>query len=211
MKDKYNLRERKKAILKLNMIEALNKELYHKRFEDIKVKDLCYTLNISEVTFFNYFSMKEELLNYMMLVWNYKRELRIHREGRLNGLKGIYKIFEDISSTDNARPIMLAFISYYMKLEERPLPLVLNDCEKWLIDEQDAIEVMSLNDQFKTYILQAQSEGDLCKALDVDAYDELLSSIYFGGPVISHMTGKPLKEVFKSNLDQLFERGDGHD
>jgi AcrR family transcriptional regulator len=64
------LRERKYARTKLTIMEAAIGRLESRSFEDLSVKELCETAQVSEATFFNYFPRKSDLLTYTDQIWS---------------------------------------------------------------------------------------------------------------------------------------------
>ncbi len=200
----FGLRERKKAQLRLDLLSALLKALKTTPFEAIKVKELCDQVSISEVTFFKYFEKKEELLQYYMMVWNYKRALGFLKEKRPQGIDGIYRLFDDIASTDNVQHIMNTIVGYVTKLTERPQVVELSDCEKWLINKKLQTDTPeSLNNQLAHNLKEAIDAGQLPSDIDIDKYLLLLATIYYGGPIVSHLTEGNLKAIYKEQLDLI--------
>lgn len=52
-----------KALLSISLItEAFIREMHHKKYEEISVKDLCQAADVSRQTFYNIFRTKEEVL-----------------------------------------------------------------------------------------------------------------------------------------------------
>lgn len=202
----YGLREKKKAQLKINLIETLIEELEHNTFDEIKVKTLCSKVGISEVTFFKYFEKKEELLQYYMQVWNYKREITFESNCRQEGIEGIRQIFADISATDNVVNILNSVSTLISRSKEKPKQIVLTPCEMWLLnDEKNPTMVpMGLSEQFMIHLEQAVVNGSLSSDLDLLAVDMILSSLFYGTPLIAHATGQNLASLYSSHLDLLF-------
>ena len=64
------LRERKSARIKLALLDAALERMLKRPFAEITVKELCEAVEISEVTFFNYFHAKNELLRYYLRLWS---------------------------------------------------------------------------------------------------------------------------------------------
>ena len=62
----FGQRELKKAKTKLECLKAMHILSKNKSFKDIKAKDIASAVAITEMTFFNYFKTKEELLLYYM-------------------------------------------------------------------------------------------------------------------------------------------------
>lgn len=205
MTKEFGLRERKKAMLKLNIVETLIKELENKDYDAIKVKDICAVVNTSEVTFFKYFEKKDELLQYYMLIWNYRRELRIAKSGRLEGLSGIRGIFEDIAATKNVVTILNTLLTFIARSKVKPKVLSLTDCEKWLIDDSTTdIDVLDLSAQFTLHLKEAQAKGELEPTANLTDLQLLLSSLFYGGTIISHTTGIDLLEHYAHSMEIIF-------
>ena len=87
-----SLREKKQAILKLKILDTFDEKLKTKALTDISVKEIAKELDISEMTFFNYFGSKKEVLVYFIELWSL--EMQMHIEG-LEPLEAIYCIFEE--------------------------------------------------------------------------------------------------------------------
>ncbi|MBI9103498.1 MAG: TetR/AcrR family transcriptional regulator [Spirochaetales bacterium] len=205
MTKEIGLRDKKKGLLRLEILETVTELMKENHFEDIKVKEICSMVNISEVTFFKYFKKKEDLLLFYMLVWNYRREMSIARLVREQGKIGIYSIFHDTASTELALEILLAFITYVSKLTERPAGLVLEDYEKLLLfDMGEIITPLSLDDQIVMHLQEAVDSGELPKEIDIHKTNNLISSIYYGTPLVAHMTGISLEKLYIENLDNIF-------
>ncbi|MGL1890879.1 MAG: TetR/AcrR family transcriptional regulator [Spirochaetaceae bacterium] len=194
----FGLRDEKKGILKLRILETTLKLLKKRDFDKIKVKDICKIVNTSEVTFFKYFVKKDEILQFFLQVWNYKRELNISKNGRQFGKDAIYKIFSDICETDQPTKIMLTIYNYISHLKERPKTLVLKDYEKYLIDNENRLEyILTLDDQIIKHLKEAKEDN-------IEEKAKLIGAIYYGTPLISHITREPLGELYIKNLDLLF-------
>ena len=86
------LRERKYATQKLKILDAFDKKLKEKSLADISVKEIAHELEISEMTFFNYFSSKKEVLIYFIELWSLEMQILI--EGK-EPIASIYLIFEE--------------------------------------------------------------------------------------------------------------------
>ena len=89
---KLSLRERKYATQKLKILDAFDEKLKTKALDDISVKEIAMELEISEMTFFNYFGSKKEVLIYFIELWSLEMQLLI--EGK-EPIESIYLIFEE--------------------------------------------------------------------------------------------------------------------
>ncbi len=66
----YPLRERKKAVTRLSILDAVIKRLNHKPLADITIEEICEDVQISRGTFFQYFPQKTDVLVFYGLLWN---------------------------------------------------------------------------------------------------------------------------------------------
>jgi len=87
-----SLRERKYATQKLKILDAFDEKLKEKSLADISVKEIAQALEISEMTFFNYFKSKREVLVYFIELWSL--EIQILIEDR-EPIEAIYLVFEE--------------------------------------------------------------------------------------------------------------------
>ena len=62
----YSLRERKHARTKIAIMNAFIERLEKTRFDDISIRQICKSVEVSEGTFFNYFPEKIDIINYYM-------------------------------------------------------------------------------------------------------------------------------------------------
>jgi AcrR family transcriptional regulator len=86
------LRERKHATQKLKILDIFEEKLKEKSLADISVKEVAQALEISEMTFFNYFKNKGEVLVYFIELWSLEMQLKIEKK---QPIEAIYLIFEE--------------------------------------------------------------------------------------------------------------------
>ncbi len=108
-----SLREKKQAKLKLKILDTFDEKLKTKALADISVKEIAKVLDISEMTFFNYFGSKKEVLIYFIELWSL--EMQMHIEG-LEPLESIYRIFEETANTIEKNPNLFMEIVASMAL-----------------------------------------------------------------------------------------------
>jgi len=109
-----SLREKKQATLKLKILDTFDEKLKTKALADISVKEIAKELDISEMTFFNYFGSKKEVLVYFIELWSL--EMQMHIEG-LDTLEAIYCIFEETAKTIEKNPNLFMEIVASMALQ----------------------------------------------------------------------------------------------
>ncbi len=64
-----SLREKKYATQKLKILDLFKEKLKEKSLAEISVKEIVRELEISQMTFFNYFKSKKEVLIYFIELW----------------------------------------------------------------------------------------------------------------------------------------------
>ena len=111
--DSISLREKKYATLKLQILNTFDEKLKTKALADISVKEIAKELNISEMTFFNYFGSKKEVLIYFIELWSL--EMQMYIEG-LKPIAAIYRIFEETAKTIESNPNLFMEIVASMAL-----------------------------------------------------------------------------------------------
>ncbi len=111
---KLPLREKKYATLKLKILDTFDKKLKEKSLSDISVKEIAKELDISEKTFFNYFSSKKEVLIYFIELWSLEMQILI--EGK-EPIESIYLIFEETAKTIEKNPNLFMEIVASMALQ----------------------------------------------------------------------------------------------
>ena len=79
-KREYSLREKKHARTKIALMSSFIERLRNSRFEDISIRDVCKSAEISEGTFFNYFPEKIDVITYyvnlmtMKVIWKARQK-----------------------------------------------------------------------------------------------------------------------------------------
>jgi len=107
------LREKKYATQKLKILDAFDEKLKTKSLADISVKEIAAELEISEMTFFNYFGSKKEVLIYFIELWSLEMQILI--EGK-EPIESIYLIFDETAKTIEKNPNLFMEIVSAMAL-----------------------------------------------------------------------------------------------
>ena len=109
-----SLREKKQATLKLKILDTFCERLKTKALADISVKEISKELDISEMTFFNYFKSKKEVLIYFIELWSLQMQLLIEN---LKPIDAIYRIFEETAKIIEENPNLFMEIVATMALQ----------------------------------------------------------------------------------------------
>ncbi len=67
---KFGKRALNKARTKLGILQAMLDLIADTSFKEMKIKDIAERVQITEMTFFNYFQTKDDLLKYFMALWS---------------------------------------------------------------------------------------------------------------------------------------------
>lgn len=210
--NEVSLRERKHAGTKVALLRLMQDKLVKKPFEDISVKELCEGIPISEVTFFNYFPSKNDLLVYYIQIWSL--EVDYHTKRKLkgkSGLKEIEYIFEHtagvIEKIPNLMSEIIAFVTKnfttirFGKLSVAEKLIAFSDLPE--IEKYDAV---MLNDLFLERIKKAISEKEIPEKTDIEFLTFSLISIFFGTPIgWTRLEPERVKKVYKHNLELLWK------
>ncbi|WP_438445119.1 TetR/AcrR family transcriptional regulator [Gorillibacterium sp. sgz5001074] len=204
MDKKIPLRERKKIQTRVSILDAFLSALESRPFHEIGIEDVCEAAHISKMTFFRYFTSKEEVLDYFVLRWCRQRSLEI-QEATYQGMAGIRHVFQSASEIPSATKILVALLQYYSKLKEPPSNKNLSIYEHSLVAERadDALplQVLPLRAIFIYYIDQT-ALPDERKTLIVDH----LLTMFYGIPfqVYTGMIGATsLSDAYRDHLNLL--------
>jgi len=199
---KLTLRERKKYITMNSILNEFLLGLQTKDFHEILIEEICDKVNISKVTFFRYFSTKEEVLDYFVMRWCYQRSVEINR-GTYFGRDGIFHVFLSAAKIPNAEKILVSLIHHYSKLKEKPSGKKLTEHEKHVIsqdsDEGIEISVLSLEQIFFHYVSQMPNIIDDENII----YVRQLIALFYGIPFQVHIQmlgSNALPEAYKDSL-----------
>lgn len=203
MNPNFSLRDRKKMQTMVSLLDTFLVLLEHQSFHEIHVDEVCDRAGISKMTFFRYFSSKEEVLDYFVLRWCYRQTAEI-RQNLYRGREGIRHVFQSASEIPNAVKILVALLQYYSKLKEPPAKKELTDYERYLISGSDPKfdreQVLSLRDIFAHYSVD---EEDTHRNTLIDH----LMTLFYGLPfqVYTGMVGQTsLSDAYRIHLDLLF-------
>ena len=113
--EKISLRQKKFASLKLKILECLMEKIESKTLEEVSVKEIAQELEISEMTFYNYFKNKKELIIYFIELWNIEMNQVLLNTKTLSSIEAIFLIYKltAIKIESNYRFMMeiIAFIA----------------------------------------------------------------------------------------------------
>lgn len=175
----YSLREIKHAKTKIAIMNAFIKRLEKTRFDDISIREICRSVEVSEGTFFNYFPEKIDIINYytnlmfIEVIWKARQDVP---EGEYLVLINAFfaRIAEEMLAYDN---IVYQIISLTIIQRERPKTVAISNLEREIYfpnyEGIRDIQTMLVDDFLKECLLKAVKNGELTK--DVSINDVLVS------------------------------------
>ena len=181
----YSLRERKHAKTKIAIMNAFIGALEKSRFEDISIRQICKNVEISEGTFFNYFSEKMDIINYytdllfLKVIWKARQEAP--QEKFPDFIEAIFsKTAEELSNVN----FIYKMISVTIVQQEKPKKMVISEIEKKIAFPDcpgiEDIPVVFPPDFLKTCLEEAYKNGKLPVNTKVDDLSVSLTSIMLG-------------------------------
>ena len=203
-------RDQKSAQIKTMVYKAFIAMASKSRYEDVYVKHICEKVNISKVTFFKYFSQKEEVLRYFFRVWCLQRAIE-YKQTPLSGRESINHLFEMMSDTYLKFPgVPSCFVNYIsrFKVPLKPVNLTILERKALFPNVQDveSIEIVSIQQMIENFVLEAILNNEIGKNSDVKGITNLLLSLLFGGSFVASIRniGHP-KLYYRKNLTLIFD------
>ena len=169
----YSLREKKHARTKIALMNAFIERLHNSRFEDISIKEVCNSVEVSECTFFNYFPGKIDVIIYyvnfmtMKIIW----------EARKKAPKGKYialinAFLKELADNCAKRNIVDELMSLMLVHHEWPAIAVISGIEKHLVfPDLDGIEDIApllIDDFFRECLERALKNGEFPASVNID-------------------------------------------
>jgi len=210
-----SLRERKHAQTKIALAEAVMERLKTKRLKDISVKEVCETIPVSEVTFYNYFPKKTDVLVYILQLWRLEMEwhLMVWEEEKSN-LEVIEAYFDFAAQGVEEYPGVMAEALAYFTQKRGCVHLDdLSSAEKILaFPELPGIEEIQLPSNPKEkkmlgkYVSRAIEAGELPSTTDIDFITHTLDA-YFIGSMLAFHNDEPvlIRPLYRKMLNVLWK------
>jgi len=200
----FGAREIKKAKTKLACLDATLELTRNCAFRDLKSKEIASHAGISEMTFFNYFSTKEDLLVYFMRLWSLEEMARNMTEP-LTGREAIDRIFSATAEKIKQQPtIMMSLIGFFASLTSLPKMAVVEPAERWLLyPELEDLQTRPIPGLHET-LMQHLEEMD--GSLDRQQLRNHLITLFYGGALNAHMSWQDLTLIYQDGLELIFKK-----
>jgi len=208
--DEFSLREKKFAKTKIALMNAFMGRLRNSRFENISIKEVCKSAEVSEGTFFNYFPEKINVITYyvnlmtMKMIWKARAKAP---KGKCLAL--INAFFDEMADEFTKINIAYELISIMVVQHERPKKAAISDIEKRLVfPDLAGIEDVSplCIDEFLRECLEgALKNGELPGSVNVNNALVSLLAINVGTPIAVKFSDiKSVKYHYLRHLQMLW-------
>ncbi len=166
------------------------------------MKAIAEDAGITEMTFFNYFKKKEDVLRYMMGTW-IAEFVVLQQQKTLKGEKAIRRFFSHTADKVATHPgLMVSYISYLVTNEMDPSPNILEPADRYLCfpDQPDVwhMELKDGNELLIQYLQEFDPQADHQSSL------LHLASAFFGDVLIAHTANRNLGSLYTESLDLIF-------
>ncbi|MHA1203256.1 MAG: TetR/AcrR family transcriptional regulator [Candidatus Heimdallarchaeaceae archaeon] len=214
MKD-LPLRERKYALTKFAILDAVIEKLHDKPLSEIPVSEICNEVPISEVTFYNYFPKKSDLVNYFMQLWSIDLLWHIKKQKIKSGLSVIAEIFEYNAKVVEESPNIMAEI--LIMIAHRRQEIIFKElqrAERLLFAAKikcpEEIQERDLHEIILPNLKIACDKKELPKKVDLKKVFLSLLSILYGVPMSILYTTytdvhKKIQSLYRTQLQNLWQ------
>jgi AcrR family transcriptional regulator len=221
-----SLNERKKARNKLALLDAALELTRRRPLSEITVQELCDITEISKSAFFNYFSLKVDLIVFYCRLWSVEAVWTAqHEYGASPGLRQIEAVFDWSGKIFEEHPRLVGEIIALRALQHASFAQLLEDsvvlvgpAERALrFHGKEGIESIpegNLSRIIRTNLQAAVVQGDLPKKANFDEATVALASVFYGVPLmlchqIPRCYAKEYSKQLKPILRALRQDGKG--
>ncbi len=197
----FGKRSLNKAETRLNILRAVYRLSETENFRDLKVKLIVEDAGITEMTFFNYFKKKEDILQYMMGIW--ALDITAHQIRKpLTGSKAIRRLFSLTAQYVKQHPgLMVSFISFLVTNEIDPNANDIEAADRSLlypeIPEIYEAKILSGNEMLLKHLQETNITNDHTQTL------LHLASCFYGDVIVAHTAKFDLQQLYSKSLDLI--------
>jgi len=198
----FGKRALNKAQTRLNALETVYRLTDGENFRDLKVKSIAEEIGITEMTFFNYFKKKEDILKYMMGIWALDLVVQQHRNP-LAGEAAIRRVFQHTAGQVKKHPRLMAnFVASLLTCEIDPVANDIEAADRFLlypdVPEIYEVRIPSGNEILMQHLAEIDPERDHTETL------LHLASCFYGDVVVAYTAGLDIELLYKKSLDLIF-------
>lgn len=208
------LKDRKFAKTRIRILEVFLSELETKSFEEIKIKEIAKSADISEPTFYNYFPEKDDLILLFIQVWSlsvsvFSYESNSKNKKGISGYSLISAIFRYTAreSKKNSR-ILLEIISLQARTKkELQIPNLTLAERLMLFPNTKGIESFpsgGVEVLIEKGLMNAIENKELPKNTNISALGLAIGSLFFGAPILCYQLKLNLETMWLESLKLLW-------
>ncbi|RSL34011.1 TetR/AcrR family transcriptional regulator [Salibacterium salarium] len=199
MNKNINLREIKKARTKLLLLQTTTELAGKGEMRNFHIEDICRNAEVSKVTFFNYFSQKEELFSYYMAIWGFHRAVDYELQPD-HGIEGIRRIYHRAAEDAKEHPGMfLSLIRFLANEPACPAVPELTEAEKQVLYPEhnfSNITLPHLYQQFQNFTTEAYEMGEVRTDFSTSQLTHMVITIFYGAFLTAHSLGISDKKAY---------------
>lgn len=201
----FGKRALNKAQTRLNVLNAVYLLTNTSNFRDLKVKSIVEEIGITEMTFFNYFQKKEDILKYMMGIWGLDLLVLQHRQP-LAGEAAIRRVFNHTAEQVKKHPRLIAnFVASLLTSEISPMANDIEAADRSLLypdaPELYEVKIPSGNEILMQHLAEINPTRDHMGTL------LRLASCFYGDVIVSHTSGLDINMLYTNSLDLILQNG----
>jgi AcrR family transcriptional regulator len=208
---RFPLRERKHAKTKVALTMAFVERLKSARLDDISIKEVCDSVDVSEATFYNYFPAKIDLIYYyqqlvaLKIIWETNRKAK-----KGSPLHRIDVFFDVLTKEVNHPYLFYELVSILVGQKVRPQSVTIPPAERsYAFPQSKGIEdipAMSLEDFLYSNLEEAAQRGEMPRDVSLSDIMIFLLTIIIGVPLaISYDKFNTLGAYYKRQLSFLWK------
>lgn len=207
---KTTLREIKHAKTKVALAITFMKKLESTPLDNISIKEVCETAEVSEGTFYNYFPQKINVIRYGISLMT----LRIIAEARKKAGRGkpalfIYALFDVVAKEFGKSYLLYELTSIVIREKDSFEHVGISDLEKNYAflgcREVNYNETMSLEDALKDALHQAVHNEDIDQKIKIDDVVMMLLTILVGTPLaVRFRNTRKIGAQYRKQLTYIF-------
>ncbi|MCB0497924.1 MAG: TetR/AcrR family transcriptional regulator [Cyclobacteriaceae bacterium] len=192
-------RELNAAKTKFEALEYVLNESKSKNFEDIQVVDICRHIGISKVTFFKYFTRKEDLLLYYRSILTLKIIIQLN-EKKKEGMLALNLVVQQFANEYLQRPsLILGVINYFTHSLDYISPMRVKPAERALFfpeTKSNEYELISLDELIEQHMLDVVFKKQSTLSANSRQLSEVFLSTLYGALVMCRMRGSEHPALF---------------
>lgn len=204
MKAELGKRALNKAQTRQEILQTVYRLSQNINFRDIKVKSIIADIGITEMTFFNYFPKKEDILKYMMGLWALDLVV-LQLQTPLSGEAAIRRVFQHTAHHVKQHPrLMVSFIAALVTNEIEPSANDIEAADRYLL-YPELPEILDMSIPSGNELL-LQHLGEIISTTDPAETLVYLASCFYGDILVAHTAGLDLNTLYDKSLNLIFKR-----